>query len=113
MEKNIGKIVQVIGPVVDIRFNEDSLPRLLNAIEIQKGEESIIVEVAQHIGDDTVRCISMDSTDGLIRGMKAIDTGEPIAVPVGKETLGRLFNVLGDTIDGKEEISTDKKSSNT
>jgi F-type H+-transporting ATPase subunit beta len=110
MEKNIGKIVQVIGPVVDIRFNEDSLPRLLNAIEIQKGEESIIVEVAQHIGDDTVRCISMDSTDGLIRGMKAIDTGEPIAVPVGKETLGRLFNVLGDTIDGKEEISTDKKA---
>ncbi len=106
MEKNIGNIVQVIGPVVDIRFNEDNLPKLLNAIKIKKGEEILTVEVAQHIGDDTVRCISMDSTDGLIRGMEAIDTGESIAVPVGKETLGRLFNVLGDTIDGKEKLDT-------
>lgn len=106
MEKNIGNIVQVIGPVVDIRFNEDNLPKLLNAIKIKKGEEILTVEVAQHIGDDTVRCISMDSTDGLIRGMEAIDTGEAIAVPVGKETLGRLFNVLGDTIDGKEKLDT-------
>ncbi|NLW40399.1 MAG: F0F1 ATP synthase subunit beta [Tissierellia bacterium] len=102
MEKNIGKIVQVIGPVVDIRFDEEKLPRLLNAIEIYKGEERLVVEVAQHIGDDIVRCIAMDSTDGLVRGMEAVDTGEPISVPVGRETLGRLFNVLGEPIDGKE-----------
>lgn len=104
MGSNIGKIVQVIGPVVDIRFNEENLPNLLNAIEIEKDDETIIVEVAQHIGDDIVRCISMGSTDGLIRGMEAKDTEKPISVPVGKETLGRLFNVLGETIDGKEEI---------
>lgn len=108
MEKNIGQIVQVIGPVVDIRFNEENLPKLLNAIEIKKGDEIIIVEVAHHVGDDTVKCISMDSTDGLIRGMEARDTGEPIAVPVGKETLGRLFNVLGETIDGKDELKSDQ-----
>lgn len=110
MEKNIGKIVQVIGPVVDIRFSEENLPKLLNAIKIKKGEDILTVEVAQHIGDDTVRCVSMDSTDGLVRGMEAVDTGEPISVPVGKETLGRLFNVLGDTIDGKEKLNTKLKS---
>lgn len=108
MENNIGKIVQVIGPVVDIRFNQDNLPKLLNAIEIEKDGEKIIVEVAQHIGDDTVRCVSMDPTDGLIRGMKCKNTGKSITVPVGRETLGRLFNVLGETIDGKEPIVTDK-----
>lgn len=106
MEKNIGKIVQIIGPVVDIRFGEDNLPELLNAIEIEKDGETLVVEVAQHVGDDTVRCVSMDSTDGLIRGMNAVNTGKPITVPVGKETLGRLFNVLGETIDGKESIKT-------
>ncbi|HLR21571.1 MAG TPA: F0F1 ATP synthase subunit beta [Tissierellaceae bacterium] len=104
MKNNIGKIVQVIGPVVDIRFDEENLPNLLNSIEIKKDEEIIIVEVAQHIGDDIVRCISMGSTDGLIRGMEAEDTGEPIAVPVGEDTLGRMFNVLGETIDGKEDV---------
>ena len=106
MEKNIGKIVQIIGPVVDIRFGEDNLPELLNAIEIEKDGETLVVEVAQHVGDDTVRCVSMDSTDGLIRGMNAVNTGKSIAVPVGKETLGRLFNVLGKTIDGKGELKT-------
>lgn len=110
MEKNIGKIVQVIGPVVDIRFSEENLPELLNAIEIKRGEDTIVVEVSQHIGDDTVRCISMDSTDGLVRGMEALDRQVPISVPVGKETLGRLFNVLGDTIDGKEKPSTKNMS---
>jgi F-type H+-transporting ATPase subunit beta len=104
MEKNIGKIVQVIGPVVDIRFSEDNLPQLLNAIEIEKDGKKLIVEVAQHIGDDVVRCVSMDSTDGLIRGMEASNTGKSIAVPVGKETLGRLFNVLGEPIDGKGDV---------
>ena len=105
MEKNIGNIVQVIGPVVDIRFDEDNLPELLNAIEIVTSADDVLtVEVAQHIGDDTVRCISMGSTDGLIRGMEATNTGKSIAVPVGNQTLGRLFNVLGETIDGKDEL---------
>lgn len=110
MEKNIGKIVQVIGPVVDIRFSEDNLPELLNAIEIEKDGKKIIVEVAQHIGDDIVRCVSMDTTDGLIRGMEALNTGKSIAVPVGKETLGRLFNVLGEAIDGKGEVNAKQTS---
>ncbi|MCF6459918.1 F0F1 ATP synthase subunit beta [Clostridium sp. Cult3] len=104
MEKNIGKIVQIIGPVVDIRFSEENLPELLNAIEIDNHGERLVVEVAQHIGDDTVRCVSMGSTDGLVRGMEGVDTGEPIAVPVGDETLGRLFNVLGEPIDEKGEV---------
>jgi F-type H+-transporting ATPase subunit beta len=106
MEKNIGKIVQVIGPVVDIRFDEDSLPELLNAIKITKQGETLVVEVAQHVGDDIVRCIAMGSTDGLVRGMEAKNTGKSIAVPVGKETLGRLFNVLGEAIDGKGAVKS-------
>jgi len=110
MEKNIGKIVQVIGPVVDIRFSEDNLPELLNAIEIENDGNKITVEVAQHIGDDIVRCVSMDTTDGLIRGMEATNTGKSIAVPVGKETLGRLFNVLGEPIDGKGEVNAKQTS---
>ena len=105
MEKNIGKIVQVIGPVVDIRFEEDNLPELLNAIEIDMNGKKLVVEVAQHIGDGTVRCVAMDSTDGLTRGIEAVNTGKSIAVPVGKETLGRLFNVLGKAIDGKGEVN--------
>lgn len=104
MKENAGKIVQVIGPVVDIRFGEENLPELLSAIEIDNNGETIIVEVAQHIGDDVVRCVAMDSTDGLVRGMEGIDTKSPISVPVGKATLGRLFNVLGETIDGKNPI---------
>ncbi|MEY8303809.1 F0F1 ATP synthase subunit beta [Anaerosalibacter bizertensis] len=104
MATNIGKIVQVIGPVVDIRFSEENLPNLLNAIEIDNNGDKLVVEVAQHIGDDTVRCIAMGATDGLKRGTDAVDTGEPIAVPVGKETLGRLFNVLGEPIDEKGEV---------
>lgn len=105
MEKNIGKVVQVIGPVVDIRFQEDKLPELLNSIEIELHGETLTVEVAQHVGDDTVRCIAMNATDGLVRGMDARDTGSSIEIPVGEETLGRLFNVLGDVIDGKEDVS--------
>ncbi|MDU7904218.1 MAG: F0F1 ATP synthase subunit beta, partial [Peptostreptococcaceae bacterium] len=100
---NIGKIVQVIGPVVDVKFNDEkSLPNLLNALEIKHGDKKIVVEVAQHVGDDTVRCISMSSTDGLVRGMEVVDTGAAISVPVGEETLGRIFNVLGEPVDGKE-----------
>ncbi|QQY79176.1 ATP synthase F1 subcomplex beta subunit [Keratinibaculum paraultunense] len=104
MKKNIGKIVQIIGPVVDIRFSDENLPELLNAIEIDNHGERLVVEVAQHIGDNTVRCVAMGTTDGLIRGMEAVDTGKPITVPVGKETLGRLFNVLGEPIDEKGEV---------
>ncbi|WP_053954730.1 F0F1 ATP synthase subunit beta [Inediibacterium massiliense] len=101
MASHVGKIVQIIGPVLDIKFAPGNLPNLLNAIEIHVEGKKIVAEVAQHIGDDTVRCIAMSSTDGLIRGTEAIDMGAPISVPVGKETLGRLFNVLGETIDLK------------
>ena len=97
----VGKITQVMGPVVDVRFPEGHLPELLNALHIQNGEETLTVEVAQHIGDNVVRCIAMSSTDGLTRGTEAIDTGAGIKVPVGKETLGRIFNVLGEPVDEK------------
>ena len=97
--KNVGKVVQIVGAVVDVRFDKDSLPELLNAVEIYNNGEKIVVEVAQHIGDDVVRCIAMSSTDGLVRGMDAIDTGRAISVPVGKETLSRMFNLLGEPVD--------------
>ena len=97
--KNIGKVVQIVGAVVDVRFEKDSLPDLLNAIEIDNKVEKLVVEVAQHIGDDIVRCIAMGSTDGLVRGIDAVDTGKAISVPVGKETLSRMFNLLGEPVD--------------
>ena len=104
-----GKIVQVIGPVVDIRFGADTLPSIRNAIRIKTGEDKVMtVEVAQHIGDDIVRCIAMSSTDGLVRGMQCEDTGAPITVPVGDEVLGRMFNVLGEPIDGLGEVKATK-----
>ena len=109
-EKNIGKISQIIGPVLDIKFSDGNLPNLLNSIEIDNKGERIVVEVSQHIGDDTVRCISMSSTDGLVRGMDAVDTGTPIEVPVGDATLGRLFNVLGETIDNKGPVASTETS---
>jgi F-type H+-transporting ATPase subunit beta len=99
MPEHVGKIVQVIGPVVDIRFDAENLPDIYNAIEINMGDKKLIAEVEQHIGDDIVRTISMEGTDGLKRGMEAINTGKPISVPVGKSVLGRLFNVLGQPID--------------
>lgn len=99
---NVGKIVQIVGVVLDVKFdNENSLPNLLNALVIKLGDQEIVAEVAQHIGDDTVRCISMSATDGLVRGMEAVDTGRPISVPVGDATLGRIFNVLGEPVDEK------------
>lgn len=103
-KEHIGKVVQVIGPVLDIRFSDGEVPNLLNAIEIEKNGKKLVAEVSQHIGDDIVRCISMSSTDGLIRGDEAVDTGAPISVPVGNNTLGRLFNVLGHTIDNKGQV---------
>ncbi len=100
-QKNIGKVVQIIGAVVDIQFTKENLPNLLNAIEIELNGKPLICEVAQHIGDDVVRCIAMASTDGLVRGVEAVDTGSPITVPVGNETLGRIFNLLGEPVDNK------------
>ena len=107
---NIGKVVQVIGPVVDVAFEEGKLPSILNAIAITNAaindeEDNLIVEVAQHLGDNVVRCIAMDITDGLVRGMKAKDLGTPIMVPVGKECLGRIMNVVGRPVDGLGPIN--------
>ena len=99
---NVGKVVQIVGAVLDVKFDsEQSLPNLLNALVIKLGDKEIVAEVAQHIGDETVRCIAMSATDGLVRGMEVVDTGGPISVPVGDETLGRIFNVLGKPVDGK------------
>lgn len=105
-----GIINQIIGPVIDIKFEEGHMPELLNAIMIQDGDKKIMAEVAQHIGDDVVRCVALSSTDGLVRGMKALDTGAPITVPVGHEVLGRLFNVIGQTIDEKGPVETTKSA---
>ena len=113
MAENYGKIQQVIGPTVDLEFDSDHLPKILNAIRITDADRNIdlIVEVAQHIGNNTVRTIAMDSTDGLVRGMKGLDTGSPIMVPVGDQCLGRLFNLLGKTLDGKGDLpEPDKKA---
>jgi F-type H+-transporting ATPase subunit beta len=102
MEQAIGKVVQIIGPVLDVRFEADQLPRILDAVRIEYGDIKLTAEVAQHIGDNTVRCIAMSSTDGLVRGIDASATGAPISVPVGAATLGRIFNVLGEVVDEKE-----------
>ena len=107
---NTGKILQVIGPVVDIRFDAEHLPSIKNAILIKTDDgQQMTAEVAQHVGDDVVRCIAMSSTDGLVRGMNCIDTGKPIEVPVGDAVLGRMFNVLGEAIDGLGEVKADQK----
>ena len=107
--QNVGTIVTVIGAVLDIKFHPDHLPNLLNAIEIDNNGQKLVVEVAQHIGDDIVRCIAMGSTDGLVRGMEAVDTGASIKVPVGKETLGRIFNLLGEAVGNKPQPETEEK----
>ena len=98
-EKNIGHVTQVIGPVVDVRFDEEHLPDILNAVEIEFSGKRLVVEVSAHVGDGVARCIAMSSTDGLVRGTEAVDTGSPIKVPVGRGTLGRIFNVLGEPVD--------------
>ncbi|EGC04542.1 MULTISPECIES: F0F1 ATP synthase subunit beta [Ruminococcus] len=96
---NIGKVVQIVGAVVDVRFDKEHMPNLLNALEIDNNGTKLVVEVAQHIGDDVVRCIAMSSTDGLVRGVDAVDTGKAISVPVGRATLSRMFNLLGEPVD--------------
>ena len=108
-EKHIGKVIQVTGPVLDIRFPEGELPALLNAIEIDNHGEKLTVEVAQQTGDHTVRCIAMKSTDGLVRGTAAVDTGKPITVPVGEACLGRVFNLLGETVDDQGPVITEEQ----
>ena len=110
MEKhNIGTVVQVIGPVLDIRFADGELPNLLSAIEIENEGRKVVAEVAQHIGDNVVRCIAMSSTDGLRRGIPAVDTGAPISVPVGNGCLGRVFNLLGEPVDNKPAPQTEER----
>ena len=109
MNKRVGTVSQIMGPVLDIRFPEGQLPDLLNAIEISHGESVLVAEVAQHIGDNVVRCIAMSSTDGLRRGMDAVDTGGPISVPVGEDCLGRVFNLLGQTIDEGAQVESGEK----
>ncbi|CAK6509203.1 F0F1 ATP synthase subunit beta [Rickettsia helvetica] len=112
MTQNIGKITQIISAVVDVKFtNNGELPEILNALECYNDKQRIVLEVAQHIGDDTVRCIAMDSTEGLVRGVEVIDTGSPIRIPVGTETLGRIMNVIGEPIDGKGDIKSSNISS--
>ena len=100
-EKNVGRVIQITGPVLDIQFGDDRLPALLNAVEIDNHGQKLVVEVAQHIGDNVVRCIAMSGTDGLVRGTEAVDTGGPITVPVGEACLGRVFNLLGEPVDNK------------
>ena len=105
-EQTVGKVVAIIGPVLDIQFPEGQLPAIYNAVHVvDEGKETgepidVIVEVAQQLGESVVRCVSMKPTDGMVRGMKAVDLGQPISVPVGRETLGRILNVIGDPIDG-------------
>ena len=108
-QHNIGTVIQVIGPVLDIRFADGKLPQLLNAVTVQNGDRTITLEVAQHIGDNVARCIAMSSTDGLVRGAKAVDTGGPITVPVGDATLGRIFNLLGEPVDNMPAPETQER----
>ncbi len=111
MSKMTGKISQIMGAVVDVVFKDGQLPEIMNALEVDRGDEgTLVLEVAQHLGDSMIRTVAMDSTDGLTRGVPVMDTGIPISVPVGPETLGRLFDVLGNAIDGKGEISTEKRN---
>ncbi len=108
MDLSKGAVVQVMGPVVDVRFSESSLPDIFNALKIESDKKTIVLEVAQHIGSGIVRCIAMESTDGLSRGVEVLDTGAPIKVPVGRETLGRIFNVLGNPVDNKPKPKTEE-----
>jgi len=108
-EKHIGQVTQVIGPVIDVRFDDGELPDILNAIEIEFDGRRLVAEVSGHVGDNVVRCIAMNSTDGLVRGCKAVDTGGGIKVPVGRETLGRIFNVLGEPVDEIAAPETEEK----
>ena len=110
-DQNIGRVVQVIGPVVDIEFPDGKLPKVKYSVKIENEEKDINLtcEVMQQLGDDRVRAVAMSSTDGLVRGMEAVDQGAPISTPVGEAVLGRVFNVLGETIDNRGEVGTDER----
>ena len=105
MKENSGKIKQILGAVVDVTFDE-KLPQILDALVIKHENKDLVLEVAQHLGENTVRTIAMDSTDGLVRGQNVVDTGNPISVPVGPETLGRILNVIGEPVDERGEVKT-------
>ena len=107
--KNIGKVIQIVGPVLDIKFESGCLPNLLDAIEIEHEGSKLVCEVASQLGDDVVRCIAMSSTDGMARGTEAKNTGTGITVPVGKSTLGRIFNLLGEPIDNGAEPDAEER----
>ena len=109
MSQSKGTVVQVLGPVVDVEFPAGKLPAILNALEVRLNGKRTVMEVAQHVGNNTVRCIMLSPSEGLGRGAEVIDTEAPISVPVGKEILGRMFNVLGDPIDGKGSVNTPEK----
>ena len=104
-----GKIVQVLGPVVDVVFENGKLPAIKDALEVQNGDKKCVMEVAQHIGNDVVRCVMLASSEGLSRDMEVVATGSGIKTPVGEKTLGRLFNVLGEAIDGGEQPDSEEK----
>src|SRR5215467_571322 len=114
-EQNVGKVVQVIGPVIDVEFAECKLPAIYNAVEVkEEGKQTgvpidVITEVAQHLGENRVRCIAMKPTDGMVRGMKAVDLGVPISVPVGEQTLGRILNVVGEPVDEKGPVNSKER----
>ena len=111
-QQAVGRVTEIKGPVIDARFEKGSLPRVNDALRIERSEQQdLILEVAQHLGDDTVRAIAMDSTDGIARGASVIDTGGPITIPVGPETLGRLINIVGEPIDEKPAPETEKRYS--
>ena len=112
MTDNIGKIKQVLGAVVDVSFVE-KLPQILDALVVKHENKDLVLEVAQHLGENTVRTIAMDSTDGLVRGQDVLDTGNPISVPVGPETLGRILNVIGEPVDERGQLKTKVKVPNT
>src|SRR3989344_3961 len=105
---NTGTVSQIIGPVVDVQFAENKIPAIYNALELELNKKTLVLETQQHLGDGVVRAVAMDSTDGLKRGVKVSDTGAPISVPVGDEVLGRLFNILGKTVDNKGEVKAKK-----
>ena len=107
-QQHVGTVTAVNGPVLDIKFADGTLPNLMNAIEVEMADKKIVAEAAQHLGDDVVRCIAMSSTDGMVRGTKAVDTGAPISVPVGNATLGRIFNVLGEVVDNGAPVEAEK-----
>ena len=107
-QQHVGTVTAVNGPVLDIKFADGTLPNLMNAIEVEMADKKIVAELAQHLGDDVVRCIAMSSTDGMVRGTKAVDTGAPISVPVGNATLGRIFNVLGEVVDNGAPVEAEK-----